>query len=1011
MEKIIDLAGTWNFSFEKPVYDDTITLPGTTAMAGKGAENTKEETGYLTERYPYEGRAYFSRKITLPRECVGKNIFLFLERTRMTRIRVNGVPAGAGSSLTTPHRFDITQYVQTEKIELEIEVANTGYPTIGGHMTSPDTQTNWLGIMGRMELQICGKVSVQSVHTTCDVQNKTMTLDCEILNTASQALCCTMHVQPEALHLSGLITPEGKNYEAAPETKEIIRVPMQEQTVQIRTEPGKHTVTFVYHFDKAAILWSEHTPVVYQMHISLGKEDAGTFGSHMDGIDRTDVFAALRSFTADAHDFYINGVPVKLRGKHDGLLFPLTGAAPMDLKSWLRVMGRSWQYGINHYRYHTCCPPEAAFLAADLLGIYMEPELPFWGTIAAEGEEGYQEEEQEYLIQEGRRMLREYGNHPSYCMMSLGNELWGSKARVNEIIGILKAADDRPLYTQGSNNFQFIPEILSNEDFLVAARLAPPVNGENKRLIRGSFGMCDAPLGPVQVREPGTSFDFDAAIMPELASPMDAGTELSEEVEHNFAELSSMETEIGTENMTDADGEKEIAIQYGTGVKLVKAAEQDNGVTATVPIVGHEIGQYSMFPNFKEIPKYTGVLDARNLKVFERRITEAGMADRSDEFFRCAGKFAVECYREELEMMHRSRYMAGYQILDIQDYTGQGTSLVGILDAFMESKGLVEPEIWRGYSSDEVLLACFDKYVYTEKESFTAEIRMSFFNPMRSLKGKRVEWKLLAGEKELHEGMLPISRPMQGTFSVGVIKFEMPTCEEVNHSKKLTFVLNIPETPIHREYTLWIYPKAGRKEQSDTRMLTPGAKEVFVTTDGKEAWKLLENGAAVLFFPEEVNENIPGFYCTDFWNYTMFRQISESMGREVAVGTLGLCIQKDHPALAEFACEAYSTPQWFSVVSASKCAILDKRMPASYKPIVQMIDNIERNHKLGILFEASAGKDGKLLICTADLQKLLETPEGRQLVTSIRHYAASSAFAPEIQMQKKDFEALFVLMK
>ena len=71
-----------------------------------------------------------------------------------------------------------------------------------------------------------------------------------------------------------------------------------------------------------------------------------------------------------------------LRGKHDGLIFPKTGYAPTDVNEWLRVLGIAKSYGINHYRFHTCCPPDAAFTAADLLGIYMEPELPFWGTIA-----------------------------------------------------------------------------------------------------------------------------------------------------------------------------------------------------------------------------------------------------------------------------------------------------------------------------------------------------------------------------------------------------------------------------------------------------------------------------------------------------------------------------------------------------------------------------------------------------------------------------------------------------
>ena len=55
-----------------------------------------------------------------------------------------------------------------------------------------------------------------------------------------------------------------------------------------------------------------------------------------------------------------------------------------------------------------------------MLGIYMEPQLPFWGTIQAPGEEGFNEEEQNFLIAEGFRMLDAFGSHPSYCMMSAG---------------------------------------------------------------------------------------------------------------------------------------------------------------------------------------------------------------------------------------------------------------------------------------------------------------------------------------------------------------------------------------------------------------------------------------------------------------------------------------------------------------------------------------------------------------------------------------------------------------
>ncbi len=1032
MIRTIDLSGEWEFSFEEPRCDDTITLPGTTAMAKKGQWNPKEETGFLTECYPYEGKAYFAKRISIPKEDIGKHIILYLERTRMTRVWVDETPVGGENSLTAPQEFDLTDYVRTEEICLKIEVANCGYPTAGGHMTSPDTQTNWLGIMGRIALDIYDDVFVRNVYAVGNIADRAMELTCTVVNRGNTSADCTIRIFPERMYLAGLIGAEGKNYAAVPEKLTLKRERMEEQSARYCLEPGESRVRFVYHFsteqkdrsteqkDRSTeqdcsteqkdcsteqdcsvenVLWSEYTPVVLQFHGEITAQA---------GAETFSCYAGLRAFTAQGHDFCINGSPVKLRGTHDGLLFPLTGAAPMDLESWLRVMGTAWQYGINHYRYHTACPPEAAFLAADLLGIYMEPELPFWGTVAAEGEEGFHREEQEYLIQEGIRMMEAYGNHPSFCMMSLGNELWGSRERLNDILRLLKEKDNRFLYTSGSNNFQFVPEILPEEDFFVGARLAPAdENGENKRLIRGSFATCDAPLGRVQTTEPGTDYDFDAAVVPDAAAEADADYDFDAAVVSDAGTV-----DVGTKNVQEDDSGQsvqQIAIQYGTGVKLVNAGEAEQnhaGIAPRIPVVSHEIGQYCMFPDFREIETYTGVLRASNMEIFRRRLAEKGMADRAGDFFWNAGRFAVECYREELEMMHRSRYIAGYQLLDIKDYTGQGTALVGILNAQMKTKGLVEPETWRTFASYEVQLAAFQTYIYTEGEPFCAQLKLSCFNPLLALDGKEVCWQLSSEaekNKILREGALPIKGWHPGTFVVGKLAGEMPGYGELaavdndaRARQRLTNSLRLPGKHIRKEYKWWLYP--------ENRDIAP---QIPVTSDAGRAWELLMQGGSVLYFPETLIESIPGFYCTDFWNYTMFRQISESMGKPVAVGTLGLCVQNGHPALAEFASETFSTPQWYHIVSNSRCAVLDEKMSCSYRPIVQMIDNVERNHKLGILFEAAAGNGGRLLVCTASKKALEQRPEGRQFLSSILHYVQSKAFAPAEEMTREHFVELF----
>ena len=120
----------------------------------------------------------------------------------------------------------------------------------------------------------------------------------------------------------------------------------------------------------------------------------------------------------------------------------------MKVEDWVSVFKIAKSYGINHYRFHTCCPPEAAFVAADFMGIYLEPELPFWGTISSPEEEGYQEAEQDFLTDEAMRILDAFGNHPSFVMFSMGNELWGNAKHIGSLMAKIQQHDHRPLFTQ-----------------------------------------------------------------------------------------------------------------------------------------------------------------------------------------------------------------------------------------------------------------------------------------------------------------------------------------------------------------------------------------------------------------------------------------------------------------------------------------------------------------------------------------------------------------------------------
>jgi len=951
MIKKFDLAGSWHFAMDYAkegiknkqyltLPEDTISLPGTTSQAKKGTPSDIRETGSLTDPWLFEGYAWYSKNISLEEADLGKNIFLYLERTRMTKIWIDDTFAGEFDSLNTPHNYELTKFITKPQFRLTILVSNVDYPTKGGHLTSPDTQTNWNGIIGEIALHIFDSVYLSKVKTFPDIDNKSVLVTFDTVNTTGTSVNKTITAKAFLTDIggdTGVITEEAE--------------------FSVDFPAGNSTGSFTYLLGEEAALWSEYNPVVYRLELTMA-----------DSSEKTITTFGLRKFSTTETEFLINGTPTFLRGKHDGLIFPLTGAVPATVDEWILVMKISKSYGINHYRFHTCCPPDAAFTAADYLGIYMEPQLPFWGTLTAPGDENHNEEEQQYLITEGYRMMEAFGNHASYCMMSLGNELWGSKERMAQIIRDYKKTDTRHLYTQGSNNFQHTPVLLPEDDFYVGVRFS------KNRLIRGSYGMCDAPLGHIQWEEPSTTHNYDDAIYPAV-----------------------------TESST-ADETEEIEIQYGTGVKKVKAAKGEGVLIPHIPVVSHEIGQFAVYPNFREIEKYTGVLKARNFEIFRERLKEKGMLDQADDFFYTSGKLSVQCYKEELEAAARTKLLAGYQILDIQDFTGQGTALVGILDAFMDNKGHVTPEEWAGYCSDGILLAQFDSYVLTNGETFCPAMAIRYYNP-ENLIGHSFHWDLSTNQTSVASGDIAIPDNAFGLVQLGNAEIALPVNKD---AVVYTLTLSVSGTRMKNSYELYSYPPS--KSSLDLKAISnirQNGVHLFLTQDFEEAASLLKQGKRVLYLPNEVAESIEGFYCTDFWCYPMFRDICEWMKKPVAVGTMGLLIQKEHPALKGFPSHKYSTPQWYQIVSHANCAILEDATDKAYRPIVQMVDNFERNHKLGILFEGKVG-DGCLMICTSRLSEIANRVEVRQFTKSLLDYLTSDAFAPENKFDIEKLKKVFI---
>ncbi len=767
MNSKIDLSGRWSFALDNGMigieskfytkdFEDSILLPTTVSEAKKGTPSDVRETGYLTDPYASKGYAWFSREVSFPDDTKPCEKILTLERTRISHVWVDGEYIGTNDSLCTSHRYILTPYINSNKHRLTIMTDNASYPVAGGHMTSPDTQTNWNGITGEICIEIRNKIRLENIQIYTNIENKSIKVSAEIIGAE------------ECKVKASVIGFE-----------------------EITKTMSKAKNSFTYVRGESAELWSEHTPRVYTLKIET--EENG----------RTDVYErtfGLREFKANGRYFEINGKATFLRGKHDGLIFPLTGYAPTSVEEWLRILKIAKDYGINHYRFHTCCPPDAAFTAADMLGIYMQPELPFWGTITVDGEDGHDENAQQYLIEQGYKILSEFGNHPSFVMMSMGNELWGSKEKLNEILGGYKKVDKRHLYTQGSNNFQFIPCVLENDDFFSGVRFS------RDRLFRGSYAMCDAPLGHIQTDAPNSVHNYNEIIRPNAVSG-------------NVAQSGLIE------------------IQYGTGVKTVSAEASDEFIP-NVPAVSHEVGQYNMYPDYNEIEKYTGVLKARSFEVFRERLEQKGMADKADAFFRASGRFAAECYKQEVETALRTRELAGFQLLDLQDFTGQGTALVGILNSFMENKGVISAEEWRSFCSQTVILSELDSFVVLSGAKVKMGLKLATFAG-EAIENPTIKVELISDENVVFAAeSVTEGEFANDIFDLNAITLNIPTSQT---AEKLTVKITLAGTNVTNSQDIWAFPSVIRAESGN----------VFVCDDLLEAKNALNNGKNVLYFPKK----------------------------------------------------------------------------------------------------------------------------------------------------------------
>ena len=886
----IQLAGEWESSL------GTCHLPGTTDENRLGERNRDTLVTYqLTRLYPYSGKVIYTREINIPESFRGKKLFLMMERTKPSTVWVDGDSIGSYGHLYAPHRYELPALAVGKhqlKIRIDNSPASVPKEIQGSHAWTDATQTNWNGILGEFYIEAVPVSYIQSVQVYPEVDKKQALVIVEVdADKDGKAI----------LDVDGYAWNTSETHTLSP------------QQLAVRLKKGRNRIELPVNMGDKPLLWSEFHPALYKLNITLraGKNR-----------DSRMVDFGMRKFEVEGTQFVINGYKTFLRGKHDACVFPLTGYGPMDVASWQRVFRVAKQYGINHYRCHSFTPPRAALEAADIEGIYYQIELPLWGYIKRENTVL-----NDFLKREGDMLLEHFGNHPSFMMLGLGNELDVEIDVVREWLDDFRNRDNRHLYCFGSNNNLGWKGPQDGEDFFVTCRVG---GGDGYTThVRTSFAYVDAEKGGIlNNTRPATDKDYSGAI-----------------------------------------------------------------AHCPRPVVGHENCQFQIYPDYSQIEKYTGVLHPYNLEIFRDRLKENHLSSQAKTFHQATGHFSIECYKADMEYAFRTPGFGGFQLLDLQDYPGQGSALVGILDAFMDSKGIVAPETFYGFCAPLVPLALMKDHCWLNTQPLHIDVALS--NYVEGDWNEPVRWSLVSDNGVWkRDGVLMASIPQGKVGKAGSIDLSLSGLKE---AQRLTLTLTTGK--YRNYYHLWVYPDETAESEGSVHVAS------FLNDDLR---KRLESGASVLLIPDHdsiVAQSVGGMFTPDYWNYSMFKTISENAGKEVSPGTLSILTDPGHPLLKYFPTECHSDWQWWSITRNSRPMILNATR-GEYRPLIQVVDNIERNHKLGLVFEFAVGK-GKLLVCMIDLQAIAGTPEGNQFRTSLLRYMKSDAFHPTEQLAWKELDALF----
>jgi hypothetical protein len=371
----------------------------------------------------------------------------------------------------------------------------------------------------------------------------------------------------------------------------------------------------------------------------------------------------------------------------------------------------------------------------------------------------------------------------------------------------------------------------------------------------------------------------------------------------------------------------------------------------------------------------------KNFEVFRELLDQAGMADQARDFLMASGKLQALCYKHDIEAALRTRGFGGFQLLDLHDFPGQGTALVGVLDAFWDSKCYITAEQYRRFCAPTVPLARLDRMIWTNGETVEADVEIAHFGA-RDLTSAVVAWKLMKPDgKALLSGEFP-AQAIQTGQNTDIGRIRAPLAG-VTQAVKLVLEVSVEGTDAHNHWDLWCYPaKIGSPEVAGVHLTGELDGQAIATLQqGGKVWWMVS--------PDRVKTDVAIGFSSIFWNTAW-------TGGQ-APHTLGILCDPGNPALGRFPSDFHSNWQWWDLVTRSATLEMD-RLPKGLRPIVQVVPDWFDPKRLGLVFEAKVGK-GRLLVSSMDLQQdLPQRPVARQLRHSLLHYMAGDAFQPEVEV-------------